>query len=57
MKNKILTIIVLSLISVLSFSMIIQPFSSYGNVVLVKEDMTALLKVGAFADIELSQNF
>lgn len=57
MKNKILTITVLSLISVLSFSMIIQPFSSYGNVVLVKEDMTALLKVGAFADIELSQNF
>lgn len=56
MKNKILAITVLSLISVLSFSMIIQPFSSYGNVVLVKEDMTALIKAVAFADIELSQN-
>jgi hypothetical protein len=42
--------------SIVSYPMVIQPFGPYGNISLVKEDMTALFKVVPFADIEISQN-
>ncbi len=55
MKIKFIALTVIFL-SIFSFSMVIQPLSPYGNVVLVNEDMTALFKIVPFADIELSQN-
>jgi len=44
------------ILSVSSFSLVIQPFGVFGNVSLVRHDLTALIKVVPFAEFELGQN-
>jgi len=39
-----------------AFSFVIQPFGLFGNVELVRHDLTALIKVVPFVEFELGQN-
>jgi len=51
-----ISVFLLVVFSVSAFSFVIQPFGLFGNVALVRHDLTALIKVVPFVEFELGQN-
>jgi len=56
MRRISILVFLLVVFSVSVFSFVIQPFGLFGNVSLVRHDLTALIKVVPFAEFELGQN-